>query len=281
MKQHRKPSYLHPIGGSASVRHKTKAILRAAGLHTVCESAQCPNIAECFGNGTAVFLILGDTCTRRCAFCAVKKGIPSLLDPTEPGRVAEAAARFGLKHVVITSVTRDDLPDGGAEIFAEAIKEIRDRLPEATVETLVPDFAGSVEALQKVIAARPNIFNHNVETVPRLYPEVRPGADWNRSLRILETAAVNGLITKSGMMLGMGEKPDEVRTALEELRSVCCKIITLGQYLAPSRKHRPVARYLELAEFEYWRKQGLEMGFKEVFSAPLVRSSYHADSLFC
>jgi lipoic acid synthetase len=166
-------------------------------------------------------------------------------------------------------------------MFAEAIKEIRDRLPEATEETLVPDFAGSVVALQKVIAARPNIFNHNVETVPRLYPEVRPGADWNRSLRILETAAVNGLITKSGMMLGMGEKQDEVLAALEELRSVCCKIITLGQYLAPSRKHRPVARYLELAEFEYWRDQGLEMGFKEVFSAPLVRSSYHADSLCC
>ena len=257
-------------------RHGTKAILRAAGLHTVCESARCPNLGECFGCGTATFLILGDICTRSCSFCAVRKGTPSPLDPSEPERVADAAAHLGLKHVVVTSVTRDDLPDGGAGAFAATVEAIGKRLPGATVEVLVPDFAGSVESLKKVLASKPDVFNHNVETAPRLYPEVRPGADWKRSLNILKKAASDGLVTKSGMMLGMGEEPDEILSALKELRGARCEILTLGQYLEPTRKHRPVARYLEPHEFDLWRKEAIELGFKIVFSAPLVRSSYHA-----
>jgi len=221
-------------------------------------------------------MILGDTCTRRCAFCAVKKGRPSSPDSEEPHRVAEAAALLGLEHVVVTSVTRDDLPDGGAAMFASTVDAIRRRLPHATVEVLVPDFSGSGEAIEKVISAKPDVFNHNVETVPRLYPEVRPGANWNQSINLINDVAKSGLVTKSGMMLGMGEESVEVSAALEELKEAGCKILTLGQYLAPTREHRPVARYVEPPEFDRWRKSGLEMGFDEVYAAPLVRSSYHA-----
>jgi len=190
--------------------------------------------------------------------------------------VAEAAALLGLEHVVVTSVTRDDLPDGGAAMFASTVDAIRRRLPHATVEVLVPDFSGSGEAIEKVISAKPDVFNHNVETVPRLYPEVRPGANWNQSINLINDVAKSGLVTKSGMMLGMGEESVEVSAALEELKEAGCKILTLGQYLAPTREHRPVARYVEPPEFDRWRKSGLEMGFDEVYAAPLVRSSYHA-----
>jgi len=198
------------------------------------------------------------------------------VDTDEPGRVARAAAELGLEHVVVTSVTRDDLPDAGAGMFAATVDAIRRKLPRSTVEVLTPDFSGSSEALDKVMECRPDVFNHNVETVPRLYPEVRPGADWERSIKVIENAAEKELVTKSGMMLGMGEEPEEVRVALEELARAGCKIITLGQYLAPSRKHLPVARYIEPAEFDRWRQTGLEMDFEEVFAAPLARSSYHA-----
>ena len=198
------------------------------------------------------------------------------MDPIEPERVADAAAHLGLKHVVVTSVTRDDLPDGGASAFAAAVEAIRNRLAGVTIEVLTPDFAGSVESLKKVIASKPDVFNHNVETVPRLYPEVRPGADWTRSLNILKSAASDGLVTKSGLMLGMGEEHDELLSALKELRGARCQILTMGQYLAPTRKHRPVARYLDPHEFDRWREEAIGLGFKEVFSAPLVRSSYHA-----
>ena len=275
----RKPKHLRPAPGTARTRHRVKAMLREAGLHTVCESARCPNLGECFHAGTAVFLILGDICTRNCAFCAVKKGKPSPPDPLEAGRVAQASKKLGLKHVVVTSVTRDDLEDGGSSLFVATAKELRSIMPKSTVELLVPDFAGSVESLEKVIAVRPDVFNHNVETVPRLYDEIRPGADWNRSLDVLKTSAAAGLVTKSGMMLGMGETPSEIKRALEEIHSTGCKMITLGQYLAPGRGHRPVARYLDPDEFEKWRETGVEMGFDRVFSGPLVRSSYHAAPL--
>lgn len=254
-------------------------LLRTLALHTVCESARCPNIGECFRRGTATFLILGNVCTRSCRFCAVEKGVPKPLDPEEPERVAEAAKRLNLKHVVVTSVTRDDLPDGGAHHFAATIAALRRVLPQATVEVLVPDFQGKEEALDVVLAARPHVLNHNVETVPRLYPFVRPQADYVRSLWLLGRVKDKApdVLTKSGLMVGLGETRAEVEGVLHDLRDVRCDIVTIGQYLRPSMRHLPVAAYLPPEEFEYYREYGLRLGFLGVASGPFVRSSYRAE----
>lgn len=250
------------------------SLLEELNLHTVCQEALCPNIAECWGRGTATFMILGDVCTRHCRFCSVKRGRPLPPDPEEPERVAEAARRLGLRHVVITSVTRDDLPDGGAGQFAETVRAIRTCLPEAVVEVLIPDFGGSVKSLEKVLEAKPDILNHNVETVPRLYPHVRPGADYRRSLGILALADRAGFTTKSGLMVGLGETRGEVLEVMADLRRAGCEMLTVGQYLQPTPQQLPVAEYIHPLEFEWYSQVGKEMGFRTVVSGPLVRSSY-------
>ncbi|MCS7286377.1 MAG: lipoyl synthase [Anaerolineae bacterium] len=254
------------------------SLLEELNLHTVCQEALCPNIAECWGRGTATFMILGDICTRGCRFCSVKTGEPLPPDPHEPERVAEAARRLGLNHVVITSVTRDDLPDGGASHFAETIRAVKKHLPGARVEVLIPDFGGSLKALDRVLEANPDILNHNVETVPRLYPHVRPRADYRRSLGILALASRGGLTTKSGLMVGLGETRGEVLEVMADLRRAGCQILTIGQYLQPISHKLPVAEYIHPAEFEWYRQVGEEMGFKAVISGPLVRSSYYKGS---
>ncbi|HDN78861.1 MAG TPA: lipoyl synthase [Chloroflexi bacterium] len=258
---------------------RMEKLLRGLHLHTVCESALCPNIGECFGRGTATFMILGDVCTRGCRFCAVRKGKPAPPDPEEPERVAEAARRLGLKHVVITSVTRDDLPDGGASHFVATIEAVRCRLPDATIEVLIPDFGGSLRALEQVIAAGPEVINHNLETVPRLYPLVRPRADYRRSLGILAWVKRQAphITTKSGLMLGLGERPHEVEEVLVDLRRVGCDVVTLGQYLQPTERQLPVAEFIPPERFDEYRRQGEKMGFRAVVAGPLVRSSYRAE----
>lgn len=269
-------------GHSADSVTGTEHLLSALDLSTVCESARCPNRSECFSHCTATFLILGDACTRRCTFCAVERGQP-LKPPEEdePQRLAEAVTRMGLRHVVITSVTRDDLPDGGAGHFARVVRSLRDRCSGVKVELLVPDFRGSEEALSAVLEARPDILAHNLETVPRLYPQVRQGADYHRSCAMLKR--VKGIspevITKSGLMLGLGEDDREVEDVLRDLRQAGCDLLTLGQYLAPSLAHAPVVRYAAPEEFAGWRRKALEMSFRGVAAAPLVRSSYHAPQL--
>jgi lipoic acid synthetase len=251
-------------------------------LHTVCQEAGCPNIWECFSHHTATFLIMGSRCTRNCRFCAVTEGPLEPLDPQEPAKVANVARKMGLKYVVVTSVTRDDLPDGGAEHFAETIKKIRQKIPGVFVEVLIPDFQGNKEALAAVLKAHPDVLNHNIETVPRLYPEVRPQADYQRSLELIQNAHEfdPGLRTKSGLMLGLGEYPDEIRRTLEDMLNAGCRMLTLGQYLQPSKDHLAVKRYIPPTEFDEWRRTALEMGFMEVASGPFVRSSYHARELF-
>lgn len=246
-------------------------------LHTVCEEARCPNMGECWSAGTATFMILGDVCTRSCGFCAVKTGRPGVLDLDEPKRVAEAIRLLGVKHAVVTSVNRDELPDGGASIFAETIRQARDLNPGVRIEVLIPDFRGVEWALQLVIDARPDILDHNMETVPRLYSTVRPQAKYARSLELLDRAKRKGMVTKSGLMLGLGESTEEVVQVIADLRSVGCDILTLGQYLQPTREHLPVQRFVTPAEFARLRLMGLEMGFGHVESGPLVRSSYHAE----
>ena len=273
------PGHLKPAGGDETARHRVKALLRRQNLHTVCESARCPNIGECFGRRTATFLILGDTCTRSCSFCAVKHGAPSPVDPGEPSRLAETARALGLKHVVVTSVTRDDLTDGGARAFARVTEEIRLAIPDAAVELLIPDFKGEKGPLDTVIRSKPDVLNHNVETVPRLYPEVRPGAEYRRSIELIAYAGKAGLNTKSGLMLGMGEEFDEVVAVMEHLRDAGCGALTLGQYLQPTRLNRPVTRYLDPSEFDMYRAEAERLGFASVAAAPLVRSSYRADEL--
>jgi len=245
-------------------------------LHTVCEEARCPNMGECWNAGTATFMILGDVCTRSCGFCAVKTGRPVGLDREEPGRVAEAIRMMGVRHAVITSVNRDELEDGGAAIFAETIIRARAVNPGLTVEVLIPDFQGDEEALRTVVEARPDILNHNTETVPRLYATVRPQAKYARTLELLDRAKRWGMVTKSGMMLGLGESTEEVVEAMSDLRGVDCDILTLGQYLQPTREHLPVARYVHPDEFRMLKARGVGMGFRHVESGPLVRSSYHA-----
>ncbi|HLG50741.1 MAG TPA: lipoyl synthase [Chloroflexota bacterium] len=255
-----------------------KNIIRSRSLHTVCEEAHCPNIGECWEHRTATLMILGRICTRACRFCAVTTGLPVGVDETEPERVAEAVDEMGLRHAVITSVARDDLPDGGARIFAETIRAIRRRRPSCSVEVLIPDFGGSEEALRIVMDARPDILNHNIETVRRLQRKVRARAFYERSLEVLRRAKemVPDALTKSGMMLGLGETREEISEALRDLRAVGCDIVTIGQYLQPSPFHLPIVRYVPPAEFAEIKAEGMAMGFRHVEAGPLVRSSYHA-----
>lgn len=276
-----KPQWLKRRLPSGPAFEQTRRLIQAEGLHTVCQEAHCPNIFECFSRHTATFLILGDHCTRHCAFCAVRHGGPIPPDPNEPLRVAEAAAQMGLSYVVITSVTRDDLPDGGAGVFAATIQAIREAIPEIKIEVLIPDFQGDQNALAAVLSARPDILNHNIETVPRLYATVRPQASYQRSLALLTLAAVHPsqVPTKSGIMLGLGETDDEIRATLADLRRAHCRIVTLGQYLQPSESNHPVKRYVTPEAFEQWRRTALQMGFDQVASGPFVRSSYHAEAV--
>jgi lipoic acid synthetase len=263
------------------VLDRMDALLEGLNLHTVCDSALCPNRGECFKKGTATFIILGNVCTRNCGFCAVKKGKPLPLDPEEPYHIAQAAKHLQLKHIVVTSVTRDDLPDGGAEHFAETIIEIKKQLPKSTVEVLVPDFKGSWEALQRVIDAQPEVINHNIETVNRLYRLVRPKAIYKRSLELLRQVKIRdkNIISKSGIMVGLGEEEEEIIQAMKDLREVDGDILTIGQYLRPSPLHLRVQNYIHPDKFEEYQKTGMSLGFKYVASAPLVRSSYHAGEI--
>jgi lipoyl synthase len=267
---------------SESAVARMESLLDGLALHTVCQEARCPNLAECFGRGTATFLLLGDRCTRGCRFCAIGHGRPVPPDPDEPQRVAEAAARLGLRHVVLTSVTRDDLGDGGAGHFAAAIHALRCRLPAVTVEVLIPDLGGSETALRVILDARPDVLNHNVETVPRLYRAVRPGADYHRSLAVLARAKAlhPGLITKSGLMLGLGERTAEVIQVFHDLRQAGCDLLTVGQYLQPTDDQVPIIRYVSPDEFAAYGDKARAMGFRGVASGPLVRSSHHAEALW-
>ena len=254
-----------------------KQIVLRNRLHTVCEEARCPNIGECWGRLTATFMILGDICTRSCGFCAVKTGRPKFLDLDEPRRVAEAVKIMGLKHAVITSVNRDELADGGASIFAQTIRQIRVQVSNCRVEVLIPDFKGDLSALQVVIDANPDILNHNTETVPRVYRQVRPQGNYEWTLAVLKTAKEMGMVTKSGLMLGIGETMDELLEVMTDLNSIHVDILTLGQYLQPTKSHLPVDRYVSPDEFAMFKREGLKMGFRHIESGPLVRSSYHAD----
>jgi lipoic acid synthetase len=253
--------------------------MRGLELNTVCEEAHCPNVGECWGRGTATFMILGEVCTRACGFCAVRTGLPGRPpDAGEPGRVAEAVARMGLRHAVVTSVNRDDVADGGASIFAATIREVRARVPSCTVEVLIPDFKGRWDALQAVVDARPDVLNHNVETVPRLYRSARPGASFPRSLELLQRSKEAGLVTKSGIMVGLGEERSEVEETIRAIRSAGTDILTVGQYLRPSPQHLAVQRYCSPEEFDELRAFALALGFAHVESGPLVRSSYRAET---
>jgi lipoic acid synthetase len=254
-----------------------RQIMDRLGLHTICEEARCPNVWECWNNRTATFLILGDICTRRCHYCAVTTGRPLELDREEPLRVAEAVQALGLRHAVITSVNRDELPDGGAGIFAETIRHIRRLIPTCAVEVLIPDFEGNEEALRLVVSERPDILNHNIETVARLFPSIRPQGKYVRSIELLDQAKKLGARTKSGLIVGMGETVEEIRSVMKDLRAVQCDILTIGQYLQPSKEHLPVARFYHPDEFVAFKTEGLALGFSHVESGPLVRSSYHAE----
>ncbi|MBI5474504.1 MAG: lipoyl synthase [Ignavibacteriae bacterium] len=256
---------------------RLKNLMTSHNLHTVCEEARCPNMAECWNAGTATFMILGDVCTRSCGFCNVKTGRPTWLDKDEPLRVADAIRAMGVKHAVITSVNRDELPDGGAEIFAETIRQARIVNPDITIEVLIPDFQGEKSALDIVLAEKPDILNHNTETVSRLYRRVRPQAKYERSLQVITWAKESGLTTKSGLMVGLGETSDEVIQVLRDLHAAGCDIATIGQYLRPTKDHLPVDRYVHPDEFQMYKARGREIGFKHVESGPLVRSSYHAE----
>jgi lipoic acid synthetase len=257
---------------------ETRRVVKELGLHTVCEEARCPNLGECWGHKTATFMLLGDTCTRNCSFCAVAHGKPLAVDPHEPARVGEAVAQLGLMHVVITSVDRDDLPDGGASHFAATVTAIERAAPRCRIEVLVPDFQGNLDAVHTVVAAPVAIFNHNVETVPRLYRRVRPGAKYERSLAVLEAARdpAGIRLSKAGLMLGLGEELEEVRRVFHDLREIGCDILTVGQYLRPSSDHIEMERYVPPEEFAAIGAEARAMGFRHVEAGPLVRSSYHA-----
>lgn len=298
----RLPKWLKTRLPASGEMRRVDDLLSDLKLATVCCGAHCPNQFECFGRGTATFLILGETCTRDCRFCAIRHQPPGPPRADEPQAVAEACDRLGLKYVVITSVTRDDLSDGGAGHFAKTIQAVRQRLPQARIEVLTPDFQGNDAAVDTVLAARPDVFNHNVETVPRLYPAIRPEADYARSLHVLSRVSgsgesplssgglapstpclrmgLHGSLSKSGLMLGLGETAEEIEQVLRDLRGVGCDIVTIGQYLAPSPGHAPVARFVEPAEFEAWKRKAEDMGFLAVASGPFVRSSYRAEALF-
>ncbi len=261
--------------------HQVRALMRQKRLHTVCEEAHCPNLFECWSKPTATFMILGDVCTRKCGFCAVDTGKPLPVDPHEPEHVAEAAEQMGLRHVVVTSVDRDDLPDKGAEQFVQTIVALRRRLIGSSIEILTPDFRGNEVAIQQVIEAEPDIYNHNIETVPRLYRSVRIGADYQWSLKLLMMVADSGLsITKSGIMVGLGETLDEVRGVMKDLRESGCRILTVGQYLQPTTDHLPVVEYVHPERFAEYEQIGLEIGFDYVFSGPFVRSSFNAEDVY-
>lgn len=275
-KELRLPPWLRrPLPAGRSFQD-TRSLVGDLRLATVCQGAKCPNIAECFSCGTATFMLLGEVCTRNCAFCNITPGKPEMPDPTEPERVAKASATLGLRHVVLTSVTRDDLPDGGSAHFAATIQAIRSALPKSTIEVLIPDFQGCEDALNTVIKAAPHVINHNVETHPALYSRIRPQADFAQSLTLLQRVAAAGLHAKSGFMVGLGETDDDVRDLLGELKGAGCSMVTIGQYMRPSRQHPPVERYVHPDQFEAYAQWGKEMGITYVFSAPLVRSSYQA-----
>ena len=273
----RKPQWLRAKLPSGKEYGAVRKLVDDNELHTVCQSAQCPNMGECWSRGTATVMILGNVCTRSCNFCAIQTGRPDALDIGEPARVADAVAKMQLKHCVVTSVTRDELEDGGAAAWSATIRAIRHRNPGTAIEVLTPDFRGNTDHLDTVLDAKPDIFNHNIETVERLQKPVRVQARYERSLKVLEHAAKRGFVTKSGMMLGLGEKEDEIADALQRLRSIDVKILTLGQYLQPTPKHLPVARWVTPEEFAQWKDQALSVGFTMVESGPLIRSSYHAD----
>jgi len=277
-----KPAWLRKSLPSGPAYEQVRKMVRDGFLHTVCQEAKCPNQWECFSHHTATFLIMGDRCTRNCRFCAVKQGPGTSPDPEEPKRVAEAVASLGLRYAVVTSVTRDDLPDGGAWVFAETIREIRKKMDGVLVEVLVPDFQGDESALSTVLDAGPDILNHNIETVPRLYPLVRPQADYLRSLELLKRVKElkPSIPAKSGIMLGLGETSGEIEKTLEDVYRTGCRMMTIGQYLQPSSLHLPVARFVPPVEFDGWRETALGMGFREVFSGPFVRSSYRAHEMY-
>jgi len=273
-----RPAWIRARAPQGPGYERLKQLMRGLELHTVCEEAHCPNLGECWSRGTATFMILGDVCTRACGFCAVKTGLPALPpDPDEARRVADAVARMGLRHAVVTSVNRDDREDGGASVFAATIAAIRAQAPGCAVEVLVPDFKGRWDALQVVLDARPDVLNHNVETVPRLYRTVRAGASFARSLELLRRSHAQGLRSKSGIMLGLGEERPEVEETIRAIREASTDILTVGQYLRPSLQHLPVRRYYTPAEFDELRAFALGLGFSHVESGPLVRSSYHAE----
>lgn len=272
----RKPEWLKAKVPGGENYSRLRNLISEKKLHTVCEEARCPNLGECWNSGTATFMILGDTCTRSCGFCAVKTGAMGFVDVDEPRRVAEAIALMKLRHAVITSVNRDELLDGGAGIFAETIRESRKLIPTCRIEVLIPDFQGSEEALNIVLDAEPDILNHNIETVPRLYKTVRPQAHYHRSLELINRAHLRGFLTKSGIMVGLGETNDEVIETLSDLRAANCDVVTIGQYLQPSSNHLKVERFVHPDDFLNFKKIGIEMGFRFVESGPLVRSSYHA-----
>jgi lipoic acid synthetase len=278
----RKPPWIRVKAPTSPGYHATRQLMRAKGLHTVCEEAACPNIGECWAQGHATVMILGDTCTRACTFCNVKTGLPAGVDPDEPGHLAEALAELGLEHVVITSVDRDDLADGGAFQFARCIRAIRATSPGTTIEVLTPDFLRKPGALGKVVDARPDVYNHNLETVPRLYRAVRPGARYYHSLRLLDRVKERdpGMFTKSGIMVGLGEEKREIYQVMDDMRSAGVDFLTIGQYLRPTPRHHEVARYVPPEEFEEYARMARAKGFLMVSASPLTRSSYHAGADF-
>ncbi len=272
----RRPVWLKVKAPGGDSYSELKNMMRSKKLHTVCEEAHCPNIGECWQSGTATFIILGDVCTRSCRFCAIATGSPNPVNPDEPREIADAVRQMRIRHVVITSVNRDELPDQGSNIWAETVVEVKRKNPNVTVEVLIPDFKGDTECLQRVLDAKPDVLNHNVETIHRLYPSVRPQAKYERSLAVLEYSKKMRFVTKTGIMVGIGESFDEVIDLMRDLRFVNVDIMTIGQYLQPTKEHLPVERYVTPEEFEEYKHIGLKLGFKYVESAPLVRSSYHA-----
>jgi len=276
IKRERKPEWLRQSLASGSEYHDTRTLVEGHALHTVCESARCPNRGECWSSGTATVMILGNVCTRRCTFCNIEKGRPAAVDFGEPARAADAVGRMNLKYVVLTSVARDDLADGGAEIWARTIRAVKNASPQAKVEVLIPDFRGNTELLDTVLAAAPDVLNHNIETVARLQKPIRKTASREVSLSVLKHAKSRGFVTKSGLMLGIGEEEGEIEAILRDLRDAGVDILTIGQYLQPTAKHENVARYVTPEEFAHWKEVGLSLGFAAVESGPLVRSSYRA-----
>ena len=276
------PSWLKQRLPAGFICEEVSTLINNAKVHTVCQEAQCPNIWECFSRKTATFMIMGDHCTRNCRFCAVAHGPKRFPDPEEPLKIAGVVENLNLDYVVITSVTRDDLTDGGASFFARTVKEIRRKVPHALIELLIPDFQGNYDALRSITEVRPDVLNHNIETVPRLYTIVRSEAIYQRSLDLLRQAVTfdSTIITKSGLMLGLGEQPEEILNTLKDLLDAGCQLVTIGQYLQPTKAHLPVERYIPPKEFDNWRKIALEMGFAEVASGPFVRSSYKAKKLY-